>query len=178
VYEQLCQNYRAIDDFRMKLLGLLPFVTGAGVTVLLGLADGAKTKTTVDSHFLGGVGAFGFLVTWGLFAYEVHGIKKCGWLIITGRRIERRLGVQGPFTTRPQKVAGLIDEPIAASVIYPATLAAWVFLAFVTDHPVRALVLAGACFCGVSVGSLLGIRRIEQVMDRKARLGKLDSDPA
>jgi hypothetical protein len=27
-YEELCTSYRAIDDFRAKLLGFLPLVTG------------------------------------------------------------------------------------------------------------------------------------------------------
>ena len=28
VYQQVCENYRAIDDFRTKLLGLLPLRPG------------------------------------------------------------------------------------------------------------------------------------------------------
>jgi len=35
-YEQLCQSYRAIDDFRAKLLGFLPVVSGGGLLVLVG----------------------------------------------------------------------------------------------------------------------------------------------
>ena len=31
VYREPCTSYRAIDDFRMKLLGLLPLATGAGI---------------------------------------------------------------------------------------------------------------------------------------------------
>ena len=31
VYRELCSSYRAIDDFRTKLLGFLPLVTGTGL---------------------------------------------------------------------------------------------------------------------------------------------------
>ena len=31
VYRELCSSYRAIDDFRTKLLGFLPLATGAGI---------------------------------------------------------------------------------------------------------------------------------------------------
>jgi hypothetical protein len=34
-YEEICTSYHAIDDIRMKLLGLLPIATGAGVFLLL-----------------------------------------------------------------------------------------------------------------------------------------------
>jgi hypothetical protein len=34
VYQQLCESYRAIDDFRAKLLGFLPLATGTGIFLL------------------------------------------------------------------------------------------------------------------------------------------------
>src|SRR5438132_1592878 len=83
-YQQVCDSYRAIDDLRMKLLGLLPLATG-GVFLL-------ANKDTVQ-QFLGAMGAFGFVITIGLFAYELHGIKKCGNLISTGRNIESNLRI-------------------------------------------------------------------------------------
>jgi hypothetical protein len=35
-YDQLCISYRAIDEFRAKLLGFLPLVTGGGLVLLTG----------------------------------------------------------------------------------------------------------------------------------------------
>ena len=32
IYDQICTSYHAIDDFRAKLLGLIPLVTGAGIS--------------------------------------------------------------------------------------------------------------------------------------------------
>lgn len=34
-YQELCNSYRAIDDFRAKLLGFLPLATGTGIFLLL-----------------------------------------------------------------------------------------------------------------------------------------------
>jgi hypothetical protein len=68
VYEQLCDSYRAIDDFRTKLLSLLPLVSET---------DGMKSL----GKFLFPIALFGLVVTVGLLCYEIHGIKKCSWLI-------------------------------------------------------------------------------------------------
>jgi hypothetical protein len=165
VYQQLCENYRAIDDFRTKLLGLLPFASAAGIGALL---SGAGKQPV----FLGGVGAFGFLVTLGLFSYELHGMKKCGWLIRTGSGLESYLGVQGPFSTRPERVAGFIDEPFAASVIYPATLAAWTFLALVRTSGAAAFATAGLVFVLFLFPSLALIRAMAADLEHGAQYQK------
>jgi len=129
-YQELCNSYRAIDDFRMKLLGLLPFATGAGIVLVsnaLAAADDAKQNVTRE--LLWPIGLFGFVITLGLLFFELYGIKKCHALIETGKAIERQLEISGQFTTRPGGVFGVINEAFAASVIYPAVLAAWLYLA-------------------------------------------------
>src|SRR5687768_959214 len=98
IYDQLCQSYRAIDEMRAKLLGLLPFGTGVGLLVL---TDGAAKIPPPEVAL--GIGLFGFVVTLGLFAYELHGIKKCASLIDAGRRMEESLRVNGQFLRRPQQ---------------------------------------------------------------------------
>lgn len=98
VYQEICVSYRAIDDFRAKLLGFLPVVTGAGVGLLLGRDPGDPQPIWLP------VGLFGAVVTLGLFAYEVHGIKKCAYLIDAGARLERYLEVYGQFAGRPHAV--------------------------------------------------------------------------
>jgi hypothetical protein len=123
-YEQLCYSYRAIDDFRAKLLGFLPLASGTGIFLLI--PDNSKSPLNT---FLGPVGAFGFLITLGLFFYEIYGIKKCHGLIKAGQYIEDQMRIPGQFQGRPREVAGIINEPFAAGVIYPAVLAAWTFLA-------------------------------------------------
>jgi hypothetical protein len=76
------------------------------------------------------LGISGFVVTLGLFFYELFGIKKCTYLIRAGKDLETKLNVRdGQFTRRPHGIAGFISEPLASDLIYPAVLAAWRFLA-------------------------------------------------
>lgn len=124
VYRELCSSYRAIDDFRAKLLAFLPFATGGGIFLLLNKDIVSGELTT----FFAPIGFFGFLITLGLFAYEIYGIKKCGALIVAGQQIENWLHSDGQFVRRPREVFGFINEPFASGIIYPAVLAAWTFL--------------------------------------------------
>jgi len=132
VYSELCESYRAIDDFRTKLLGFLPLATGAGLFVLVSDGD----KMDFARQFFRPMGFFGFLITLGLFSYELYGIKKCGRLIRVGKHLEKTgLLIEGQFRWRPREVAGLINESFAAGIIYPVVLAAWMFLALVSTSP-------------------------------------------
>jgi hypothetical protein len=126
VYQELCTSYRAIDDFRARLLGFLPLATGTGVFLLL--TD--RAKIVFMQNLFQPIGAFGFVITLGLFFYELYGIKKCTHLIRAGIKLENKLEIKnGQFAERPPGVALLINEPLASGVIYPAVLAAWTFLA-------------------------------------------------
>lgn len=136
VYDQLCTSYRSIDEFRAKLLGFLPLVTGAGISLLLDKLQAAQTIPSETKNLFTAVGVFGALVTLGLFAYEVYGIKKCAALIQAGRNIEAMMLVdQGQFAKRPQNIAHIINEPFAAGVIYPSVLAAWTYFALAFGWP-------------------------------------------
>jgi hypothetical protein len=72
------------------------------------------------------------VVTLGLFFYELRGIQKCNGLIAVGQKIEAMLDIDGQFTHREDAVAGFIGKTLAARVIYPAVLAAWIFVALVS----------------------------------------------
>jgi hypothetical protein len=56
VYQELCISYRAIDDFRAKLLGFLPVATIAGILVVV--TDDAKMKAA--QPYFRPIGDFGF----------------------------------------------------------------------------------------------------------------------
>src|SRR6266576_1598889 len=109
-YERVCESYHAIDDFRMKLLGLLPVATGTGVflllnsnTALLGpVPDNKANQHQTLEVFLTAAGLIGLTFTVGLFAYELFGIKRCHYLIQTGKRLEIALKVHGQFRNRPR----------------------------------------------------------------------------
>jgi hypothetical protein len=150
-YEQLCTSYRAIDDFRTKLLGFLPLATGTGIFLL------AKGLSSEEKAVLTPIAAFGFLITLGLFSYEIHGIRKCGALMEAGEQLEGFLAIRGlgQFTQRPQNVARLINEPFASGIIYPAVLAAWTFVALVFAWPPGAAVTAVLVFLAGFVGTLI-----------------------
>jgi hypothetical protein len=124
-YEELCISYRAIDDFRAKLLTLLPLATGGGIFFLANLLRDETRPLFFP------IGIFGFVATLGLFSYEIYGIKKCHALLKTGAQLEDSLGIAGQFKNRPRAVLRVINEPFAAGLIYPAVLAAWTFLALV-----------------------------------------------
>jgi hypothetical protein len=135
-YDQLCTSYRAIDDFRAKLLGFLPLVTGGGLILLTGRADDVRPE------FFRPIGFFGIAVTAGLLAYELFCIRKCHALLQAGTELERKMSLPemtlptgksepaGQFAIRPKNLLWVINEPFAAAVIYPAVLAAWTYLAF------------------------------------------------
>lgn len=149
-YEQLCISYRAIDDFRAKLLGFLPLATGAGVFLLV------KNLSGEGKGFLKPIGAFGFLITMGLFSYEIYGVRKCCALIEAGKQIEDSLAIGGlgQFLQRPQNFARVINEPFAAGIIYPTVLAAWAFLALVFVSRPLAVGIAILVFLAGFVGTL------------------------
>jgi hypothetical protein len=138
-YEQLCTSYHAIDDFRTKLLGILPLATGTGIFLFL------NNLTPETEPFLVPLGVFGFVVTLGLFFYEIYGIARCTYLIKVGQVLENHLGLNktdGQFLSRPDAILGFINEPFAAGVIYPAVLASWLYLALVFTAPQSALAFA------------------------------------
>src|SRR5438270_14038293 len=87
-YEQLCISYRAIDDFRAKLLGFLPLASAGGAFLLLNDVFVNAEKIKFAQQFLKPIGLFGFVVTLGLFSYELYGIRKCHALIEAGKHFE------------------------------------------------------------------------------------------
>jgi hypothetical protein len=177
-YDRVCESYHKVDDFRARLLGLLPVATGTGVFLLLsGKAEflgqgnnGEPIPRDLQQAF-GAIGAFGLLFALGLFAYELFGIKKCHYLIESGKRLETRLGVWGQFRTRPSAIAGYVNEPAASSIIYPASMAAWLFLGLFTwIGPGWAAVLAVVVIIVGCYATIKGARLIGANQQREARV--------
>lgn len=142
VYRELCTSYRAIDDFRGKLLAALPLASGTGIFLLI--RDPGKD---VASALLLPIGVFGFLVTLGLFVFEIYGIRRCTHLIVFGEWLEVQLRIEGQFKHRPYGLesfplvpkwfAPFVSEPLASGFIYPAVLAAWAFVALFKEKTVN-----------------------------------------
>jgi hypothetical protein len=128
-YTEACKSYHAISDFRGKLLALIPIVSGAGISLLI------SKNYTIDSSHLLAVGAFGILVTLGLFFYELRGIQRCKYLVSIGAKLEGTLKIEwGQFKDRPRRVHGFIGAEIAGWVIYIAVLLGWLYVAAVGIH--------------------------------------------
>jgi hypothetical protein len=160
-YGQLGVTYRAIDDFRAKLLGFLPAVTGGGLLLLSGKWDGLSEDLSIP------MSVFGVVVSLGLLGYVIYGIGKCHELIKSGRTLEFELGLEtGQFRNRSREVLGHIDEPFVAAILYSAAMAAWTYLAPLTPARSVSTTLAAMAF---AIGCT-DILRYEHVLRRDARL--------
>jgi hypothetical protein len=121
VYAQVSDNYRAIDDLRLRLLALLPLATGTGILVLL-------SGKGVSGEVIAPVGLFGMVATLSLYFYELHGVDKCAHFIHRGQELERQMGVRGSFRNRPPSIFGVVSELLPTMILYPASFAAWLFV--------------------------------------------------
>ena len=130
IYTELCTSYRAIDDFRQKLLSILPLASGGLLAFLIDPKLLSGEGSAIFKPLLPAIGVLGFLVTLGLFFFEIYGIRRCTYLIFVGAYIESKSDVEhGQFRDRPPGVLGFISEPMAAGIVYPAVMAAWSYLA-------------------------------------------------
>jgi hypothetical protein len=83
VYQEVCGSFHAVDEFRGRVLGLLPVASGAGIFLLL---NNTPDDTEGLLPYFPVVGAFGILVTLGLFIYELRNMKLCSFYIAQGKR--------------------------------------------------------------------------------------------
>jgi hypothetical protein len=147
MYDEICKSHQAIDEFRMKRLGLLPLASLAGIFVLskfdiLSSTSGSTSEQQLR-ELVAFIAIFASLFTLALFVYEIRGILKCCDLIESGYEIEKKLGVFGQFTVCKQEHGSatnndgakqnrrhrIFNGKVAACFIYALVFAAWVFLA-------------------------------------------------
>jgi len=143
--------YQKIDDFRAKLLGFLPLVSGTGIFFLL-----SESTFKVDRRYLLAVGLFGFAVTLGLLFYELRGVQRCVRIMNVAAMLEEEMNLIGPFRLRVRSFYGFINEPVAAGIIYPSVLSAW---AYVAMHSIgnnnTCLIVSILVFIGILTAVLL-----------------------
>lgn len=160
VYAQVGDNYRQIDDLRLRLLALLPLATGTGLLVLLG-------GHTVSAAIGVPAGVFGMAATLSLYFYELHGIEKCAHFIDRGAQLENDLGVPGSFTNRPHQIFGIVSELLPSELIYPASFAGWLFLALYHAGPVARNVATIAVFVVGTATSMITVAVMEKTRPRR-----------
>ncbi|WP_373494801.1 hypothetical protein [Aquiflexum sp.] len=128
IYDQLCTSYHSVDDFRAKLLGILPLVSGVAIFEILG-----KVETP---SYLSPIGFLGVITTLGLLIYEMKGILKCDGYIKAGLEIEKILLKTLPTNighfgslVKGDKKSNFITVPVASAFVYAAVIGAWTFVA-------------------------------------------------
>jgi hypothetical protein len=124
VYQELGTAYHAIEDFRGKLLGLLPFVTASSFAATF-LGD-PTTKASLLKLVLS-FGLLGALVTLGLFMHELNNLRRLEWLRREGYELEKRMNLDGYGFFAPQPES-LFNARNAAGLIYSTTFAGWICL--------------------------------------------------
>jgi hypothetical protein len=152
MYDKVATQHDKIDDFRAKLLALLPIATGIGLFALVKDAPN-------DIGFFLPIGIFGAIASFGLFVHELRGITECYMLIELGAALENKLTpkmkLRGAFSGRsswgfawyvipswyviprmkivPHNKTNVsrtnVSRETAALIVYPTVIAAWVFLA-------------------------------------------------
>src|SRR5688572_14466927 len=85
-YQEVCNSYHAIDDVRIRLMGLLPLISGAGIVLLL-----KPEVLDLAGRYYPPIGLFGFVVSLGLLLFEVRGVQQCYALIALGKEVEKSL---------------------------------------------------------------------------------------
>ena len=166
IYEEICKSYHAIDDFRMKLLGLLPLASLIGI---FGLNYGNifAASTIPAREIIAFLSIFSAAFTLILFMYEVRGTIRCSDLIEKGKRIEYSLNMEGQFyvcvqqhecqkhgTTWIERFRNFFDAKLIACFIYSFVFTAWLFMTLRFGWNIA----LHYCFLwAVSIGIMIGI---------------------
>src|SRR5262245_11829668 len=94
-YGEVCRSYHAIDEFRMKLLGLLPLASLIGVVLLDNdkVITNAVSPGTTQNELVRFAAVFAAALTFALFLYEVRGIRRSHNLVMEGKHLEALMGI-------------------------------------------------------------------------------------
>jgi hypothetical protein len=126
-YQAASNRHQQIDEFRGKLLALLPIASGGAGLLLI-------SKPNTFGKYLTPIGIYGFAATLGLFIYELYGISVCKQIMEQAGKLESRLGVpksMGQFRDRKQETPRqrLIQAEFASWVVYLSVLVGWLYVA-------------------------------------------------
>ena len=132
-YGEVCKSYHAIDDFRMKLLGLLPLASIVAVTFIDTNKVLAATPSPQGNELIGFAAIFAAMLTLALFGYEVRGIQRCHNLITEGKHLEQLLRIgHGQFHVCEEEHANAplraLNAKLIACTIYSLVFAGWLFV--------------------------------------------------
>lgn len=140
IYQQLCTNYQNLIDFRLKLMGFLPFVTASSFAVTI-ISDPAKRQAL--ANLVLPFGLLGALITLGLFLYEVENLKLSTAIEAEGMKLEQEMHILGPFAP---KHPHLFNAHNSLALIFSTTFAGWICLALWFTLPGIAIYVTLAFF--------------------------------
>jgi hypothetical protein len=88
VYKELLTSIRTTDEISFRLLGFVPTVAGitAGALTLLETSELLQTAT---SGVVVALSIIGFLITFGLFRWELRNAQQCRWFIESAEQFEK-----------------------------------------------------------------------------------------
>jgi hypothetical protein len=172
-YDQVCRAHDKIADFRGKLLALLPIASAGGLLLLIsdnGISDGVKA-------YLGPIGIFAVFATLGLLAHELRGIQRCFYLQRCARKLESKMlnsmSEFGAFTFT-NKARNWTGAPLAAALIYPAVIGAWIYMSL-EGFGVSCVVKGGLSVC-IGVASTAGVGFLVYKFDSQAEADYLTAN--
>jgi phosphohistidine phosphatase SixA len=140
-YATICSSIKATDEISFKLLGLVPLVSGVGIFALVPAA-----KQPLSSAGVAVFAVFGALITFSLYRWELRNVGICEWFRDRIADIERdEFGlIRGQYLSLPpaprltllgwhvrigKRRASDIGKREAETLLYGATMAAWIALA-------------------------------------------------
>lgn len=122
-YQQVCTSYHNVEDFRARLLGIIPGITaGSFIATIASNPEKSQALTNLVFPF----GLLGALVVLGLFFYEIENLRRATMLSIRGQWLEQAMNIVGPFAPYPDSMFNARD---AAAIIYSISFAGWVCIA-------------------------------------------------
>ena len=122
-YQQVCTSYHNVEDFRARLLGLIPGITaGSFIATIASNPEKSHALTNLVFPF----GILGALVVLGLFFYEIENLRRATMLSVRGQWLEQAMNIVGPFAPYPDSAFNARD---AAAIIYSISFAGWVCIA-------------------------------------------------
>jgi hypothetical protein len=155
LYQEVCNSYHAIDDYRTKLLGFLPLASGAGIFFLLNNSFTVGGKSTAITSYLLPIGIVGAIISIGLSIYDLRALHIKVSCVKTGMEIEHSLGIIRQFSMRPHAFFVIINDLGGSTFVYTAITAGWVFLALISSSRLAALIVTAIFFSRLYRCSLL-----------------------
>ena len=134
-YVQMCEDIRFTDEISLKLLGLIPLVSGAGILAVL---FSGSDRSGADAAILGGfVGLLGATVTFAIYRWELRNIAFCRHLRHQVAALERNVALleSGHHLGRPEpptlgrgRWQPQVGKTEAERVLYIAVIISWLAL--------------------------------------------------